>query len=528
MKKTVTSFPIILLTTVTITGCSLSANTDTSEETKDSLTMSWPQDIGELDPHSYAPNEMFAQNLVYDSLVLYDKDGEIQPHLAKEWEVADDGKEYIFTLRDDVVFSDNTVFNAEIVKKNFDHVLAEKEDHSWLELVNQIEDTKVIDERTFSISLKNPYYPLLQELALVRPFRFLGASGFNENGAGIDEPIGTGAWVLKEYRQNDRAVFERNENYWGEKPDFEELIVKVIPDNETRVIEFENESIDLIYGNGLISLDAYEYIKDSDTYETGLSDPMGTRTLAINSDRGPTKDIEVRQALNHALDKSMVIEGILHGTEKKADTLFAPNVPYSDLDLPPYEYDSGKAEALLEEAGWQQSDESDYRMKDEEELVLELSFDYNNHLQKAIAEFMQGEFREMGINLILLGEEEQSYLNRQKTGDFHLIFNNTWGAPYDPHSFVSSMRTPSHADYAAQAGLPMKEEIDEKISEVLTTLEEGPRQELYEDILSTLHEQAVYLPISYTTNIAAYHPHVQGVDYSPVEYEFKLEEIELK
>jgi nickel transport system substrate-binding protein len=100
--------------------------------------------------------------------------------------------------------------------------------------------------------------------------------------------------------------------------------------------------------------------------------------------------------------------------------------------------------------------------------------------------------------MALVGEEESSIYARQRDGR-GMIFNRTWGAPYDPHAFMSSMRVPSHADYQAQQGLPDKPLIDKEIGEVLTTSDETQRQALYRDILTRLHNDAVYLPISYVS-----------------------------
>lgn len=521
---------LIIVTLSLIAGC----NSKFSEtefhgktEKKQSITISWPQDIGELNPHAYSPNQMFAQNLVYESLVTYGLDGSIQPHLAVDWTISADGREYTFKLRENVLFSDGTLFTAKVAKKNLDLVIGQKENHNWLELVNQLEEVIAEDDYTLVLRLKNPYYPMLQELALVRPVRFLGEKGFVEGSTKFRQPIGTGPWVLTEYRKNELAVFERNEAYWGEKPKLEELIIKVIPDGESRVIAFENGEIDLIYGNGLISLDSYKFLSDTGQYKIGQSEPMGTRTIAINSNRGATTDINVRQAIIHGINTKSIVSELFYGTEPVAETLFATNVPYSNVGLIPYEYNVEKAKKLLEESGWDILEGSSFRTKAGSTLQVELSFDYSNQIQKSIAELMQGELRQIGIDLVLVGEESQSYYERQKMGEFDMTFNDTWGAPYDPHSFVSSMRTPSHADYMAQLGLKMKPEIDKKISEVLITTDEVKRQELYNFIFKTLHEQAIYLPISYKTNLAIYHNHVNNVKFSPVQYEFLLEEVEI-
>ncbi|MCZ4142306.1 nickel ABC transporter substrate-binding protein, partial [Escherichia coli] len=107
-------------------------------------------------------------------------------------------------------------------------------------------------------------YPVLQDLSVVRPFRFLGEAGFPDNGdtsEGIKEPVGTGPWMLAEYKQDEYAVFKRNPNYWGTAPAIDEVTVKIIPDAETRVAAFEKGDLDLIYGEGVISLDAFKQLR---------------------------------------------------------------------------------------------------------------------------------------------------------------------------------------------------------------------------------------------------------------------------
>lgn len=520
----------VLIFTLLFTACSgtPSANNTSSEAGQKTIKFSSANDIGPINPHMYAPNQMFAQNMVYESLVKY-VDGEVIPHLAEKWEISEDGKEYTFFLRKDVKFSDGSSFNADIVVKNIDAVLANKKRHSWLELVNQIKGATKEGEHTVKISLSNSYYPMLQELALIRPFRFLGEAGFPADGntsEGIKAPIGTGPWVLTDYKINDYAEFSKNENYWGEKPKADKIRVAVIPDGESRVLAFENKEIDVIYGDGSISLDSFKYLKETGKYETAVSEPLFTKSIAINSNKGPLQDINVRKAIEHAFNKQSVIDNVFYGTDKIADTLFPSSFPYSDVDLKPYAYDVNKAEQLLEEAGWSLPAKQEFREKDGQVLELELCFDSANNVHKAIAEVMQGDLRKIGINVKLVGEENQLFGQRQTNGNFDLIFSDTFGTPYDPHAMVSSMRIPSHADYQAQVGLPMKEELDQKIEEALLSTDEKTRQELYKYILTTLHEQAVYLPISYGTNLTVYHNNIKGLQFGQMNSEIPFEKMD--
>lgn len=535
----ITSFVgLVALLTIIIAGCGNTTKEGENRATQDSskvLTFSWSGDIGDVNPHTYFPNQWFSQAMVYESLVYYGEGGELKPWLAQSWDVSKDGKEYVFHLRKDVTFSDGSPFNATIVKKNFDTVLANAPQHEWMELINQIKSTEVVDDFTFKLILNKPYYPTLQELTYIRPLRFVGEAAFpdsqNTFKDGLKSPIGTGPWVLSEYKKNERAVFTRNEKYWGEKPKVDKVIVKVIPDGESRVLAFEKKDIDLIFGNGVISQDSFRFLKESGKYETKLSEPTATRALLFNTNREALKERKLRLAIQHAFDKQAVIDHIFYGTERKADTLFAPTIPYTKIDVKPYEHDEEKAKQLLDEAGWKQVNGKPFREKAGKTLQLELMFISSDNIQKAIAEYTQGEFRKLGIDMKLTSKEEEDFWATANEGSFDLLFTASWGVPFDPHSYLSAITTPSEGgspDYKALSGLPGKKELDKQIKEVLVSTDEAHRKMLYTDILTTLHEQAAYLPISYQSNIAVYHKNLSGVHFLPQEYEVPFTTIDMK
>ncbi|MEG6505603.1 nickel ABC transporter substrate-binding protein [Nitratidesulfovibrio sp. 1201_IL3209] len=502
----------------------------------DTLRYSWPSNVGELNPHKYSPNQMFAQGMVYEPLVKYAKGGAIEPCLAESWTVSPDGRVYTFTLRKGVTFSDGTPFDAQAVRMNFETVLANRASHDWLELVAQIDRVETPDAHTVRLVLKNAYYPALQELALIRPVRFLSPSAFPPSGNTNDSiraPIGTGPWKLVETRKGEYDVFERNDAYWGKKPAIRRIVVRVIPDPNTRLVALQAGELDLVFGGGghgggQISLDAFDALKKGGAYAAFLSPPQASRVIALNSKSGPTADIAVRKAILHAIDKDAMVKGIFLSAEQRADALFPPTAPYCDLKLAPYAHDPARADALLDEAGWKRTGPKDPRMKDGKPLSVDLCFVGNDALQKAIAEFLQSELARVGVRANLIGEEEDAIGERQKNGAFGMVFGDTWGAPYDPHSFVSSMRVPSHADYQAQLGLPMKADIDANIGKVLLTTDETARRNLYRDILTTLHEQAVYLPLTYQSSMVVHTARVDGVRFGAMDSEIPFEDMRLK
>lgn len=493
------------------------------------LTTASPVNIGPLNPHLYTPNQMFAQSMVYEPLVKYQADGTVAPWLATHWTHSDDGKTWVFTLRDNVKFSNGEPFNAAAAEANFRAVLANRPLHAWLELTQQITDVKALSEQQLQITLKSAYYPFLQELSLPRPFRFIAPSQFVDNGTahGIASPVGTGPWMLERSRLNQDDVLVRNPLYWGEKPAINRVTIKVIPDATSRAVALETGDITLLYGTeGLLPLDTLARLSHNPAYRTQLSAPVETVMLALNSMQGPTREQAVREALNYAVDKQTLITSVLYDTQKVADTLFAPSVPYADIDLPPRAFNPQKAASLLENAGWISPGAGKIREKDGQPLHLELAFIGTDALSKSMAEIIQANVRDLGVDVALVGEEESSIYARQRDGRFSMVFTRTWGAPYDPHAFLSSMRVPSHADYQAQRGLSDKALIDQKISEVLTTRDDMQRRALYREILTRLHNDAVYLPISYVSLMSVSSPALGVVPFAPVNNEIPFERIQ--
>lgn len=481
------------------------------------LTYSWPTNAGPLDPRGYSPNQMYAQAMVYEPLVRYTAEGTLEPWLATHWSVSPDGKTYTFTLRDNVQFSDGSLFNAAAAKANLDAVLANAKRHQWMELVSTLDRVEAPDEHTLVLHLKHPYYPTLMELAQVRPLRFAAPD------AKPGTPVGTGPWVLAQTRRGEYDRFERNEHYWGAKPAYGAVLVKVISDPDSRAIALQTGELDLIQGaEGEISPGTFVRLRDAG-FKTAISAPLATRTVAMNTGQAPTNELVVRQAINQAVDKDTIIAKVLHGLEPRADALFSSNMPYANIGLKALPYDPDHARQALDAAGWKIPAGKTVRVKDGQPLSTELVFLGTSALQKSLAEIIQGELAKVGIEIKLRAEEEGSLVQRQREGRFGMIFADTWGAPYDPHSFVSSMRYPGHADYMAQRGLPMKDQIDHTIAEVLGQTDESKRAEGYREILTTLHDQAVYLPVSYLTAISVSAKGVDNVQFGSTLFDVPFE-----
>lgn len=495
------------------------AGTENSEGTpKDELVFVNFRDIRDLNPHLYA-GEMYAQEMLYETLVNITADG-YAPCLAESWSVSEDGKTYTFKIRKGVTFSDGEVCDANAIKANFDAIIENKERHTWLEMMNLLVGVSAPDAETFVIELSKPYYPMLTELGVTRPFAMISPKAM-KNGStkeGVEAYIGTGPYVLKESVTDEYAVFEVNENYWGEKPKVKKITVKVIPDNQTRILALEKGEVDLIYGKNMIDAEAVTKYKESDKFSVALSDATSTRQIVINTTNDILKDKTVRQAIQHATNRQAISGGIFYGLEKPADTLYSKTVPYCNIELTPYEFSQDKASKMLEESGWVMGSQN-VREKDGMTLKLTLLYNSDSVTEKTIAEYLQSEYGKLGIGLEIKGEEEQSYRDNMKAGNFDMVFNICWGLPYDPQSSLAGMRQRVYGDYAAQQGLADKAEIDKAITEIMVSTDEEKRQELYRFVLTRLHKDAVYIPLTYECNKAVYRSDLKGIGFTQTQYE---------
>lgn len=476
------------------------------------------RDIRDLNPHLYA-GEMYAQSILYDTLVSITEDG-YEGCLAESWTISEDGKIYTFKIRDGVTFSDGTVCDANAILANFNAIIENKDRHTWLEMMNLLVGVSAPDDHTFVIELSEAYYPMLTELGCIRPFAMISPNCMTNGSTkdGVSGYIGTGPYVLTDFETDQYAVFELNENYWGEKPEIERITVKVIPDNQTRIMALESGEIDLIFGKNMLDADAISQYVDSDKFEVALSDPTSTRHIVLNTTNEILSDTAVRQALQHATNRTAISEGIFYGLEQPADTLYAATVPYCDVELTPYEYSTETASSMLDEAGWIMGS-SGIREKGGKKLELDLLYNSDSVTEKTISEYLQSEYLKLGISLNIHGEEEQSYRDNMKAGNFDMVFNICWGMPYDPQSSLAAMRAPVYGDFAAQQGLADKKEIDQAITDILTTTDEEERQELYRFVLTRLHEDAVYIPLTFECNKALYTKNLQGVHFGTDQYD---------
>lgn len=321
----------------------------------------------------------YYMNNFYEGLVEY-RDGEYLPCLATDWAASDDGLTYTFHLRDDVQFNDGTTFNAEAVKLYFDNmkpVIGTSANYGQLDMLTT--EITVDDEYTVSFHLSRPYYNVLNDLSMVMPRGILSAAAFNEDGALNTEYLmthtpGTGPYMFESVNETaTEYTFVKNPNYWGEEPDVDRFTVKVIP--ESKIAAMRAGEVDFIMGSDTLDANSYLELSQVEGITGVISDfDFVTEFIALNDEVAPLDDLNVRTAIQMAIDKESIAQNIYSGLRTKADSVMPADMPYCTATVSTPDYDMDGAIALLEGSGWVDSNGDGIREKDGTVLSFTITY----------------------------------------------------------------------------------------------------------------------------------------------------------
>ena len=309
-----------------------------------------------LDPHAVtAVNDFRILMNIYDGLVRYASGTlEVEPALAEEWAISEDGTVYTFNLREGISFHDGSAFDAEAVVWNFERML--NEDHPYHDtgpfplsfFFSAIEAVEALDEMTVRFTLNEPYAPFLSNLAYPTGLIVSPAAVMEHGGDFGRNPSGTGPFRFAEWRSNERVVVTRNDDYWDGTAGTEAVIFRPITDANTRVAEMLSGGIDVMVEVPPVAISQFQ--TDAHTVHEQAGPHLWF--LILNTKEGPFTDQRVRQAANYAINKSALVDDVLEGTATIAAGPIPPAFAWAyNEDLEPYPHDPDRARELLAEAG---------------------------------------------------------------------------------------------------------------------------------------------------------------------------------
>ncbi|WBU57641.1 ABC transporter substrate-binding protein [Paracoccus sediminicola] len=482
-----------------------------------------------FDPALYTSGTTFdasARN-VYDRLVHFvHGETEIEPGLAESWEISEDGLEFTFKLREGVKFHSTDYFtptrdmNADdvifsLTRQGEDggeyHDMTDGASYEYfnsMSMPDLIESVEKVDDLTVKITLTRPEAPMLANLAM--PFASIASKEYADQliEAGTPElfnqqPIGTGPFKFVDYQKDAVIRYARNDEYWREPAAIENLIFAITPDASVRYQKLKAGECHVMPYPNPADLEA---MKADENINVVSREGLNVGYLAYNTQMEPFDQPEVRKALNMAIDKQAIVDGIFQGAGSVAKNPIPPTMwSYNDA-IEDDGYDPEAAKAALEEAGV-----TDLSMKI---WAMPVQRPYNPNARR-MAEMIQADLSEVGVDAEIVSYEWGEYLERSKAEDRDGAVLLGWtGDNGDPDNFLAVLLGCDAVGDANRAQW-CNEEFDSIIKQAKEESDQAERTKLYEEAQVIFKEQAPWATIAHSVVNEPISTKVQGYKIDP-------------
>jgi ABC-type transport system substrate-binding protein len=407
------------------------------------LEMALPS-ITHLDPVSIAA-DIEPYIFIFETLFEFDQDWKPVPLLVESFEVSKDGLVHTWRLRRGVTFHDGSPFNAEVVEWNIERKI--KQNTPYASSIPWAADPiKVIDEYTVTATLKEPSFVMYNYLTGSSYMMY--SKKFVESVTADDlknKAVGTGPYIIKEYLPNDHLRLERNPNYWQEGlPFFDAINIQIIPDANTRLLALEAGQLDFVKD---LSIQDMKRLQNNSKIR--ILEAPSTRTYHIppHTKRPPFANVNVRRALNYAVNKELMSQTIYEGKYAISSGI-STSLTQGFQSNNPYPYDPEKAKKLLQAAGLVDTNGDGFREwqgKEKEFLLFTRAGQRAGDIE--IAEQFQAFMAEVGLKV---------RIEIIDSGQYFTILNQPFGqAPYydlsnqAPSNFIADMSYPLDTMYSS-------------------------------------------------------------------------------
>lgn len=553
MKRKIASlFLSTILLSAALTGCSSKGAESNKSEGKDTIVYSMntaPQGI--FNPLiSNLAMDHYVESVVYASLMTVNDKGELEAYLADEYKVSDDQKTITYKVKDNAKWHDGEDVTAEDIAFTFtsmassdytggyygdvENIKGAKDYHDGKS--DEIEGIKVVDEDTIEIEFEKVYAPAVTNLGTVQ---ILPEHIWSEVPVGewtnktdlLNNPIGCGPYKLTEYKSGSHVKFESSSDFFGGEVKTKNLVFKVINADTTQA-EFKSGSIDIATVEGLTKEDIDSLVKDG--YKKIDYDNYMFTYMGFNLRKEELKDVKVRQAFMHAINRQGIVDKVVEGRGKIVN---APMLPSSwaypeDSQLDGYKYDVKKAKSLLKEAGWEDKDgDGIVENKDGKKLELTLVCQTNHPIREKTAVVIQENLKEIGVKIDIDSMEYSSVMDQVVANhEFDLyMMGNTLSLDPDPRPMWHSDAISNEKGVVGYNIVAYyNEETDKLIEKGNSTLDQSERKEIYTEFGKILNKDVpeAYLFCQdiervYNSNLEGYKPSTFNEFYNVHNWEVK-------
>jgi ABC-type transport system substrate-binding protein len=442
--------------------------------------------------------------MLYDGVTQFDVDGHLVPGLASRWEVDAAGTTYTFHLRQGIKFHDGSDLTTADVVGSWKRALDPKSGggRAWPLLpiagarafvagtASEVSGLRAIDDTTLAVTIETPLsvFPKLiaMPVATVAPFPL--PDGF------ADHPVGTGPWLFAAWARGSEIHLARNPAYWGaEKAEADSIRVRIIPEAMTIAAEYEA---------GLLHVAEVPF-SETERWESAHPTELQRRPairqlyVAINTTRGPLKDVRVRQALNYATDAATILRTVMGARGIRTGGALPPGIEGYDSTLAPYPFDPAKAKELLAAAGYPNG------------IDLELYRTARSEYAR-LAQSLQQSLAQSGIRVTIVERDGPTARAASAKGEADLFLTD-WYADYpDAEGFLFPLFHSSNKGTGGNRAFLGDAELDRTISAMRASTDTAEQTRLARTADARAHELAPWIFLWAPMDLWALSPEVTG------------------
>jgi len=467
----------------------------------DTLTIATAASSKTLDP--IATPDSFTHNIMnqlYECLVGFNNKGEIIPLLAEKWDVSPDGKTFTFHLRKGVKFHNGEELKADDVVFTFQR--ATGPDGGPIRAFSNFIDPaglKKIDDYTVVVTTRIPMpSTFLQTLAHTwsAPVSKKAVEKYGKD-YGMN-PVGAGRFKAVEVLPGDKVVFERFDDYYGEKAKVKNLIIRTIVEASTRTIELESGAVDLIIDAAATDVSR---IESNPALKIIKVPSCRVNMLGFEVNKPPYNDVRVRQAMNLAVDREGIVKVVYRGFAEPAAGPISSAIKYNKQNSTPYvKTDIAKAKALLEEAGYPNGFKGEILAPDRTEMIR-------------VATVLQENFAKIGLQMEVKVIEWGVFMDIQRLKDHEPFVNNWWGGPPAMDAFF--LMTPAFHSKAGHTNryLYNNPEVDALLDKGASMVDGPEREAVYSKLWDILNIELPYISVVTPFNLFGAVKELEGIIY---------------
>ncbi|WP_284141515.1 MULTISPECIES: ABC transporter substrate-binding protein [unclassified Virgibacillus] len=462
-------------------------------------------------PNAYAESNI-VNRIIFQGLTKPGLDNLPSPSLAEEWSTSEDGLIWTFKLKQGVKWHDGEEFTAKDVAFTFNELVLDASlGSNGASNYKALDSVAVVDPYTVEFRLNRPFASLPAYLAFNS--EILPAHKFEDvenpwelTSFNKEAPIGTGPFKFEKAISGQSVKVTRFDDFHNGKAHLDAVTFKILPDVNTQIAQALSNELDIFVLEDKSSL---ERVKSAENINLVSSDITRYFWIALDLENPKFQDVKVRQAMLHAIDRQAIIDSVLGGYGNIANAAITPDQEkFYKQDVTSYAYNPEKAKALLEEAGWKDSDGDGILDKNGEKF----SFTFDIALQgdlESIAVLVQQYLKEAGFDVKLNTLEWNAMIQKNVIDrDFEMILN-WWSYPSDPD--VLAQYHSSNAQSGNNIPGYKSDTLDALLEKGQAVSDPDERAVVYNEIQEYMSENLPYLYLWYPQELSIRNKRLQDV-----------------